>query len=272
MGMKNKDQKSLLVCGFCTEDVIGDKSYFGGAAGGIALNASNLGLRVGLLSVLGQDNFSQKYKAELEEKGISTELIDFSARQLPRLTIQSDENTEASRTFDDNGAKKVLENLEPEPSQLNDYSLLHVVNVPRKLCDYLADTFTGVISYCPGSFLYRDSSTLSMKVLEKAQLVFANEEEYGILAKNASVGDLLDKNLKYLVVTKGKAGVDVYEGSNITHYDAPEIKIATDTTGAGDAFFVGFISAYLKKSPLESCVMKGMSLAAEIVTKNGVIL
>lgn len=46
----------------------------------------------------------------------------------------------------------------------------------------------------------------------------------------------------------------------------PEVR---DTTGAGDAFWSGFLHAYLKKQSTDNCIMEGLQIAAKKVQKIG---
>jgi ribokinase len=76
------------------------------------------------------------------------------------------------------------------------------------------------------------------------------------------------KNLQILVVTMGKEGVKAIQRNGPT-LTCPAVRVqALDTTGAGDAFVGGFVSG-LDHLSLESCLQRGVELAAECVKHQG---
>lgn len=264
--------EKVLVCGFCTEDSINGKSYFGGAAGGIALNLAGEKISVGILSVLGEDSFSKTYLTELEKRGIDLSLLNQTAQHLPLLTVISQENTEKSRTFDDFGCKNILASIQPPKDLLAKFQILHVVNTPRKLCDYLAVNFAGEISYCPGSFLMRDPDTLSLQLLQKTKYLFCNEEEHSQLEKQVNLQELFSHQLELLCLTKGEKGITIFTKTQTIDLPTVPVRTVVDTTGAGDAIVVGFLAALSQeKSPVEG-IKNGQELAAKIIQKHGVVL
>lgn len=264
--------KQILVSGFCTEDKINNVSYFGGAAGGIALNLAGEKVPVGILSILGKDSFSEKYLSELQKREVNLSLLKQIAERLPLLTVVSQENSERSRTFEDFGCKKLLASLEPEKNLLAKSQILHVVNTPQKLCDYLAENFEGIISYCPGSFLMRDPDNLSQHLLQRATYIFCNEEEYEILSEHTQIEQLFSGCLELFCLTKGEKGITVHTSDQTIHLPSIAVEHIVDTTGAGDAIVVGFLAALAhEKAPLEG-IKKGQLLATRVVQKRGVTI
>ena len=47
------------------------------------------------------------------------------------------------------------------------------------------------------------------------------------------------------------------------------MKEVVDTTGAGDAFWAGFLYARLKGVPLQQCVQQALSIAARKIQRQG---
>lgn len=261
----------ILIVGTCTKDIIYGESYFGGAAGGIALNLGKLGVSVGILSVLGSDSFSNKYKRELESRKVNIDLVKNRRGKIPTLEVISTENTELARKFNYYGVDKILENLKPSRSKLNKYSWVHVVNTPKKLADYLAENFNDHISYCPGSLLVRNNSSLSVDLLKKSNLIFANQEEYSILQERIDLKDLFGNKLKAILITKGNKGITLKTKNYDKNFPVKKVKVV-DVTGAGDAFFVGFMKKYLVSNNLRKSVKAGIKLASTSVGIKGVVV
>ncbi|HLB60630.1 MAG TPA: PfkB family carbohydrate kinase [Patescibacteria group bacterium] len=269
--MRKSKRLRILLCGFCTEDRVGNNSYFGGAAGAMALNMSGLGVRCGLLSILGNDRMSSRYLTELKKRGVNLSLVYRVSHRIPLLTVTNGENREASRTFDDFGTLHDLADLKPDNAIFNNYDILHIVNTPEHLADYVARHFRGTVSYCPGSLFIRDKHELSAHLLKKARYVFCNEEEYDTLIQSTPIARLFKKNLTYVFKTQGDRGVIVFSPTTTRHFSPIKSKTVIDTTGAGDAFALGVLEGISKSESLERSIQKGLHYAASCVGKEGVV-
>ena len=269
--MRKSKRLRILLCGFCTEDRVGNNSYFGGAAGAMALNMSGLGVRCGLLSILGNDRMSSLYRTELKKRGVDLSLVYRVSHRIPLLTVTNGENREASRTFDDFGTLHDLADLKPDNAIFNNYDILHIVNTPEHLADYVARHFRGTVSYCPGSLFIRDKHELSAHLLKKARYVFCNEEEYDTLIQSTPIARLFKKNLTYVFKTQGDRGVIVFSPTTTRHFSPIKSKTVIDTTGAGDAFALGVLEGISKSESLERSIQKGLHYAASCVGKEGVV-
>lgn len=78
---------------------------------------------------------------------------------------------------------------------------------------------------------------------------------------------------KTLVITQGKGPVlCVYGRGNILTYNVPLLdpRLVKDTTGAGDAFVAGFITALLQERVLNECLEYGCKIAQQVVQHIGV--
>jgi fructokinase len=59
------------------------------------------------------------------------------------------------------------------------------------------------------------------------------------------------------------------ENGNWTFEPALMVKRVVDTTGAGDAFWAGFIATYLEGHAIDGCVMNALQKAANKIQKKG---
>jgi fructokinase len=73
---------------------------------------------------------------------------------------------------------------------------------------------------------------------------------------------------RIVVLTMGTKGVLVSEVGAITHVPARPIEIA-DATGAGDAFWAGFLVALLDGNPLRRCALFAREVAERKLTTVG---
>ena len=72
-----------------------------------------------------------------------------------------------------------------------------------------------------------------------------------------------------IVVTLGAAGSCAYAGSQFFGRPADPVATVVDTTGAGDAFAAGFLSAYCRDEEIERCLAGGTRIAAIAVQRLG---
>jgi adenosine kinase len=98
--------------------------------------------------------------------------------------------------------------------------------------------------------------------MEGAHFLFVNDYEFGLIAKKTGWDlEQILKQVKVVVVTRGKNGAIVYTGE-AEHFipTVPEERIV-DPTGVGDAFRGGFLTGYAHGFDWKLCGKIG-SLAA----------
>ena len=103
-------------------------------------------------------------------------------------------------------------------------------------------------------------------------LLFANEDEAlqltGRADVPAAIADLEEK-VPTLVITKGPKGAIGVEGGQTISIPAAPIDQVVDTTGAGDLFAAGFLTARCKGASLERCLWTGAIAAGEVIKHYG---
>ena len=103
-------------------------------------------------------------------------------------------------------------------------------------------------------------------------LLFANDDEARHLTGRTDLDAALDElsaKVKTLVVTRGAAGaIGIDQGSRVEIRAVPVERIV-DTTGAGDLFAAGFLTARCRGQQLERCLETGALAAAEVISHFG---
>lgn len=89
-------------------------------------------------------------------------------------------------------------------------------------------------------------------------LLFANADEAGVLGETGGARELVTK--------RGAGGASWTDGAHTVERRAEPVQ-ARDTTGAGDAFAAGFLSAW--PGPPEAALERAVALAAVAVTRPG---
>lgn len=103
-------------------------------------------------------------------------------------------------------------------------------------------------------------------------LLFVNEDEALQLTNRTDLDSALaalSPKLPTLVVTRGPEGAIAVENGERVSIPAAPVKQVVDTTGAGDLFAAGFLTARCKGASLERCLWTGAIAAGEVIQHFG---
>jgi sugar/nucleoside kinase (ribokinase family) len=103
-------------------------------------------------------------------------------------------------------------------------------------------------------------------------LVFSNESELHALYETADFATAvaaLRREKVVAVVTRSEKGAVVIRGDETWEVPAAPIDNLVDTTGAGDLFAAGFLSAYTRGESFDACARLGSLAASEIIQHFG---
>jgi len=103
-------------------------------------------------------------------------------------------------------------------------------------------------------------------------ILFANEDEALQLTGRADLKSALTElsiKVSTLVVTKGAEGAIAIENGERISIPAAPVSDVVDTTGAGDLFAAGFLTAKCKGASLERCLWTGAIAAGEVIQHYG---
>lgn len=113
------------------------------------------------------------------------------------------------------------------------------------------------------------------RILPQVYMVFANETEGEAFAHSNNPDDMLKALAdicEVAIVKLGAEGACVRSGSEVVRCRAKKVQTVVDTTGAGDFFAAGFLSAYADNKKLEACLARGVGVAACVVQVMGTTL
>ena len=103
-------------------------------------------------------------------------------------------------------------------------------------------------------------------------LLFCNEDEAlqltGRTDLQSALGEL-QQHVPTLVITKGPQGAIGVEDGQVISIPAAPVDQVIDTTGAGDLFAAGFLTARCKGASLERCLWTGAIAAGEVIKHYG---
>lgn len=103
-------------------------------------------------------------------------------------------------------------------------------------------------------------------------LLFANEDEALQLTGRSDVDNAIEelrRKVPTLVVTHGPDGASAVRDGERIRIPAASVSQVVDTTGAGDLFAAGFLTAHCKGASLERCLFTGAIAAGEVIQHYG---
>ncbi|MEV7397782.1 PfkB family carbohydrate kinase [Aeromicrobium sp. NPDC092404] len=235
----------------------------GGSAANVAAWLGHLGSPVRFIGRCGADGV-ERHVAALEAYGVDARIT--GDPDLPTATIVLTLDDAADRTmYVDRAANTTLTAVDIPHDAWDDVTWLHLTGysffddgvrpVVQSLVDEARRRDVGV-SIDPSSlgFLEAAGRDTVLGWLAAADLVFPNDNEQGFLGLD---GD-------QVVLTRGADGAS-FRGQTVAAAPADVV----DTTGAGDAFCAGFLSAWATHHAIEPALVAGARAAASCVATRG---
>ena len=224
---------------------------------------ARLNTRVGWLSTLGNDFFSQFTANTARAEGIDLSLMKFVDRPLKRVTVAlSYTDDRAFVTYVDpvpDLLPRVYEALETTPFRHLHFTGLHIVEQMPDLIQACHQRGIRVSMDCQHREQTLDSP-LVKSIVSGLDLFMPNVSEAqrltGTTSLEAAAG-ILRELVPHLIINDGRNGVHAWVNGHYAHAPAIKIEPVVDTTGAGDVFNAGFLSAFLEGNAIETCLQWG---------------
>lgn len=269
----------------------------GGAPANLLTVASHMGYRTEFIGKVGCDMHGRFLKDTLQKEGIGTEYLIEDKEFFTTLAfVEIQNNGEREFSFARKpGADTQLREDELNHNLLSDCKIFHFGSL--SLTDEPACTATlkaieiaknagALISYDPNYraslWISKDEAIAKMKsVIHYTDIMKVSDEELVLLTDihdyMQAVDQILEMGPKLLAVTLGSEGVLIATKKRKEKIAGFKVS-AIDTTGAGDSFWGGFLSEYLKHQKtldelewdeIKKCAIYGNITAALCVQKRG---
>lgn len=232
----------------------------GGAPANVLCALSNLGLKTAFIGKVGKDMHGDFLRAVLEEKGVDTSgLINAEDVFTTLAFVELSEWGERKFSFARKpGADTCLSHNEVNHELLNSCKIFHFGSL--SLTDEPSRTATveavreakranAIISYDPNyrAPLWESKALAAERIqsgLDFVDVVKISDEEIELVTgqktPDAAADYLLRKGISCVVVTLGKNGAYAAVKGAAVRVPVPDVPVV-DTTGAGDAFWGGFL-------------------------------
>lgn len=219
---------------------------------------------------------------QFRQAGVTPNLIGDADLQTGQLVTLIDPQGERS-FFTDRGANEALASKDCDESLLDGVGLLHISGYsffspkPHTAAIHLMELAKArhiPISVDPASIGFLQTVTPS-KFLEWTSGVdfcFPNADEAQLLAQMPDAQSqikALGANYGLVVLKQGAEGVLAGDRNGVLDKYSPESAKAVDSTGAGDAFFAGFVAAWRNKDGLSASLAAGAAAGRDAVSRLG---
>lgn len=257
-----------------------DMGFFsGGGATNTAVGFSRLGLKTGIVCSVGKDKDGQEIKKELEREKVGRANF-FEEKQ---------KRTSYSIILTGFGKDRVILNFAGATALLDENKKIHWQKAKAKW--FFVSSLHGKgkmlkkifaqakknktkIAFNPGQKEIEMGFNWLKKYLGQTEILCLNAKEALSLTGKTSIKKnlaLLALHAKRVVITDGKHKAFAQSGRKIFSIKPPKTK-TVDSSGAGDAFNAGFVSAIIKEKDFHTALLWGAKNACSVVkflgTKN----
>jgi ribokinase len=251
---------------------------FGGCAPVVARLLAGQGHRVGLVSWLGDDAYGRAYRAELEAAGVDTDATVFAEGQAsPRSLLFYDPDGGVTCCYHPSGSTQ--QTLTPSgAARLRDARAVALTVGPPALTAALleqrprASLVAWGVKADPDAF----PPELRRRLLEQARVITLNQGELDFVADGlppaGSTADADDRLARVLAATSATVGLTCGRDGARVFWPGGDVQVPArpvavdDPTGAGDAFFAGFLGAILRHPDPADAGRAGVAEAARFLS------
>lgn len=253
----------------------------GGSAANTLAGLARLGMRVGALGIIGDDNDGCFIIEDLKKEGIDASRVikrrGGSFSRTGKAFILTDTAGDRAIIIDP-GVNDTIGYGEIDKKYIKESRLLHLTSFA---CKNGEDSFVTQkkivkdipisVSFDPGNLYAHKGLDALAPILERTEVFMPNRKELKIItgkdyAKGAE--EIISLGAEIVVVKLGAKGCFITDGKSSVEVPTFQVSVV-DTTGAGDAFNAGFLQAYLKGMELEYCGKLGNLIAGYCIQKTG---
>ena len=249
------------------------RRYVGGSPANIAMNLLRLGGSAGLISKLGNDAFGAFIKTRLTRQGLCSDYLVMDSQARTSLAFVSKGSATPDFIISRDSDYKLTAAEVPEEA-IKRAKIIHastwpLSRQPSRAAVYkafeLARQQNKLVSFDPNysAAIWPDHAEAQQVIkdiyryvdITKASLDDARRFFGAGRPPETYIGLYHRLGPQIVVLTMGKAGALLSEGGRILGHLPSRSPKVVDVTGAGDAFWAGFLMALLDGHSLETCLL-----------------
>lgn len=226
-----------------------DELYFGDCSANIAAVAARLGMKTGLAMVVGDDFITTGYRDHLLALGVDLEAVE----------IRPGERSGHNYLYFDRSGDGFCISHQGVAADQSDWGVPET-QIRNSKCVVLSEKFstytlesarlakqTGAMVVLNG--MVASAGDLALEFVKTADILFIAESEIAALLKLLGLdapSRLHEVGLKTVFATQGKKGSIIYTEGRVEHVPSVLVEDVVDTTGAGDSYTAGTLSALIR--------------------------
>ncbi len=288
------------------EDAQHFAKYLGGSSGNVAVGLSRLGLRVAMLTRVGDEHMGRFVREALANEGVDVGAVKTDPKRLTGLVLLGIEGADSFPHifYRENCADMGLEAADADAAPFASARALAVTGTHlstegvraaarRALAlakrhglrvvldiDY-RPVLWGLAGHGGGAEREKASAAVTREIqafLPDCDLVVGTEEEIRVAGGGADALEALAairaKTAATIVMKRGVAGCVVFEGPIPASVEQGLVVggfpvEVLNVLGAGDAFLSGYLSGWIENLPPAQCGRRGNAAGALVVTRHG---
>ena len=261
----------------------------GGCAANVAVGLKKLGVDASCISNIGSDLIGKWVVEELKKNGVETEAIKTEEGRVSDLSSIVVDKESADRVIFTNKNSSGELNLDSPITEEADWFFIADVHGDWKQqvssIVELAKGKNKKLAFNPRETHIKENPEEVAKAMASCEVIFVNKDEaIEIISSTGSfspeelnneeflLNKLAELSTKVVTLTDGKRGAWVSaDGQIISSGEVEAPGKALDSTGAGDGFASGFLSAYIKGKDVAECLKWGIAQSTNVVTAYGAI-
>ena len=253
------------------------KESCGGSAANTIIGLARLGMRTGYVGKVAGDPEGQLLTSNLQRERVDTDgiIVEKNGRTGVTMGFVGEDGERA--LYVDTGVNDNISLDEIDVDYVSGASFLHLTSFVGEsslksqigLVETLPEKVS--ISLDPGMFYAKRGLSSLVPIIRRAFAVLPNETELELLTGEGyrdGAQKLIDEGVKIVGVKLGKRGCYVTDGCEDVEFGALRAQVV-DTTGAGDAWNVGFLYGLAEGKNLADCARLGNWVASKCIAKLG---
>ena len=262
----------------------GFQMFQGGSPANVAANLNYLGKKAALISCVGNDGIGTFLLAQIRQIGLSDDLIQVSQSE-PTSIVMVGKSKQTPDFIAYRGADTQLEHIDKEllgntmvvhttAFALSRQPARHAIFTALKTAHDLGKIISIDWNFAPPIWGTDDGKTVFKSIMDLQPYLKVSlddmERFFGHLSLEEYKAILDQYTFSFICMTCGKDGVWYKKKNDEWQFKiADPVKHVVDTTGAGDAFWAGFMQALIDKQTPYEGITNALEIASRKVQKHG---
>ncbi len=237
--------------------------------------ANRLGLKVGYISMIGNDFWGRLIRDEFDTEGLPTDFLEVGAQPMPFVSVALNFNHDRGFVSYDgssegNDKELIRHALEVVSRTSARHFHSYAGEEPSELVALARERGMTISLDAWGGSWWETPITIE-DLLPRADVLLANEPETLAMTGEASVHSAMERMAELcacVAIKRGARGAMGVAGGDVREVAAEPADVV-DMTGAGDCFNAGFLYGWLARLPLEQSLTLGNICGAGAVEAFG---